>query len=44
VTVYTALAVAVVGTPEMTPVVVLSCRPNGRSGETPYEAMTPPVL
>jgi hypothetical protein len=42
VTVYVAAAVAVVGVPVITPVVVLSVRPAGSAGATAYEATAPP--
>jgi hypothetical protein len=42
VTVYVAAAVAVVGVPVITPVVVLSVRPAGNAGVTAYEATAPP--
>ena len=44
VTVYTAVAATALGVPEMMPVEVFKLRPDGRSGDTEYDATAPPVL
>ena len=36
-------AVAVVGVPDITPVIVLKTKPAGSAGLTEYEVATPPV-